>query len=152
MGRQINILMKSKATYTKEYQLSIRQKVRTSQSTKRKEYYTLNPELKESTIYRNPNIPEYHRISFTRIRLSSHHLKIETGRWSRIPRENRLCQCNEGIQSEEHVLLKCKFTENLRVNSDEINNCTNIKDLFKCNNEAEISRLCYQVIKTYEQL
>ena len=110
------------------------------------------PELQENPIYRNPNIPEYNRISFSRIRLGSHHLKIETGRWSRISRKNRLCQCNEGIQSEEHVLLKCKLTEHPRTNSEEIKNCANIKELFQCENQSELAKLCYQVLKTHEQL
>ena len=34
-------------------------------------------------------VPEYSRKAFTRLRLSSHKLKIETGRWSRIPKEAR---------------------------------------------------------------
>ena len=152
MGKQINNLMKSNTSYKKEYLRSVQQRVRAATSTKRKEYYNLNPKLQENPIYRNPNIPEYNRISFSRIRLGSHHLKIKTGRWSRISRENRLCQCNEGIQSEEHVLLKCKLTEHLRTNSEEIKNCANIKELFECVNQSELAKLCYQVLKTYEQL
>ena len=152
MGKQINNLMKSNTSYKMEYMRSVQQRVRAATSTKRKEYYNLNPELQENPIYRNPNIPEYNRISFSRIRLGSHRLKIETGRWSRISRENRLCQCNEGIQSEEHVLLKCKLTEHLRTNSEEIKYCANIKELFKCENQSELAKLCYQVLRTYEQL
>ena len=52
---------------------------------------------------------------FTRFRLSSHHLKIETGRWARIEVERRVCDCGRGIQDELHVLLKCAKTEELRV-------------------------------------
>ena len=110
--------MKSNTSYKKEYLRSVQQRVRAATSTKRKEYYNLNPKLQENPIYRNPNIPEYNIISFSRIILGSHRLKIETGRWSRISRENRLCQCNEGIQSEEYVLLKCKLTEHLGTNSE----------------------------------
>ena len=47
--------------------------------------------------------------------LSSHKLKVEIGRWSRIPRENRLCKCNLGIQDEYHIftcpLVKDIFTK-----------------------------------------
>ena len=35
------------------------------------------------------HIPEYMRISFSRLRLSAYRLKIETGRWSRLPRDQR---------------------------------------------------------------
>jgi len=58
-------------------------------------------------------IPEIYRISFTRLRLSSHRLRIETGRWSRLPRENRLCPCG-AVQDERHVLENCPLTQQLR--------------------------------------
>ena len=51
---------------------------------------------------------------FTRLRLSSHSLKIETGRWSRIASEERLCGCGLAVESEEHVLLECSKTEEVR--------------------------------------
>ena len=49
-----------------------------------------------------------------RDRLSSHKLRIETGRWSRIPREERLCPCLNGVQTEKHVLLHCEHTQDIR--------------------------------------
>ena len=48
------------------------------------------------------------------MRTSSHRLKIETGRWSRLTRDRRICKCGEGIGDEEHVLTKCKLTQKLR--------------------------------------
>ena len=51
------------------------------------------------------------RITFTRFRTSSHRLRIETGRWCRTPREKRLCQCGEGVQTEEHIIMHCPRTE-----------------------------------------
>ena len=59
-------------------------------------------------------IPEFQRIAFTRMRLSSHRLRIETGRWSRIARQDRLCVCGKDIQTEEHVLLRCDLVKHLR--------------------------------------
>ena len=49
--------------------------------------------------------------------LSSHNLKIETGRWSRIPRENRLCECGE-VQDELHITLLCPKTNAMREKYD----------------------------------
>ena len=46
-------------------------------------------------------------------RLSSHNLKIETGRWTRQPRELRLCLCGQ-VQDEMHVIQFCPLTERLR--------------------------------------
>ena len=60
-------------------------------------------------------IPDYQREAFSRIRLMSHRLKIETGRWSRIPHERRVCQCNDSHpQTEEHVLMDCHLSETIR--------------------------------------
>ena len=55
-------------------------------------------------------------MSFSRIRLMSHSLKIETGRWSRTPRERRVCRCeNNHVQTEAHVLIDCVLTQNIRL-------------------------------------
>ena len=55
------------------------------------------------------------RTSFTRLRLMSHRLKFETGRWSRMVRNRRVCNCdNESVQDEKHVLLQCRLSANLR--------------------------------------
>ena len=77
------------------------------ESSRRLMYKQLNPDLESPTLYksRHISIPEHHRIAFTRLRLGSHRLKIETGRWSRIPRERRLCLCGE-VQDELHVLVR----------------------------------------------
>ena len=61
----------------------------------------------------SPYIPEHLLIAFTRVCLSSHRLRIETGRWARIPRERRLCDCG-AVQAEEHVLVRCPLTETPR--------------------------------------
>ena len=58
-------------------------------------------------------MPEQCHIAVNRLRLGSHYLKIETGRWSCIPWENRMCTCNSDIQTE-HVLLRCPLMEALR--------------------------------------
>ena len=84
-------------------------------------FHTYVNELNKSTgihpVYTtNTFIPDYHRESFSRIRLMSHNLKIETGRWSRIPRERRLCNCNSNqLQTEAHILLDCRLTLDVRL-------------------------------------
>ena len=77
----------------------------------------LNVSLNSHPIYVTDKfIPDYLRESFTRIRLMSHNLKIETGRWSRIPREGRICRCNsENVQTETHVLVDCSLTHAIRI-------------------------------------
>ena len=84
-------------------------------STRRDTYMEINPGLITPDIYRKSFdfVPEHHRTAFTRIRLGSHRLRVETGRWSRIPRERRLCPCGQ-VQDERHALLNCPLTSNLR--------------------------------------
>ena len=59
------------------------------------------------------------RTCLSKIRLSSHKLRIESGRYgpNRSPRNERLCQfCNEPeIEDEFHFILVCKVFQDLRV-------------------------------------
>ena len=83
----------------------------------------LNLSLTVHPIYNSSMyIPDYQRQSFSRIRLISHNLKIETGRWSRIPRERRVCPCDgTQLQTEVHILISCPLTHNIRVNYPMLN-------------------------------
>ena len=54
-------------------------------SSKRATYLLMNLLLKVPAIYNNEKIPEYKRVYYTRLRLSSYNLKIETGRWTHTP-------------------------------------------------------------------
>ena len=88
----------------------------------------------------NTFIPDYQRQSFSRIRLMSHNLKIETGRWSRIPRERRVCRCdNSQLQTESHVLIDCTLTHNIRHRHPALN-FTNINSLL--NETTHVNSLC----------
>ena len=95
-------------------------------------------------------IPDYLRIAFTRLRVMSHTLKVETGRWSRTPLEQRLCCCNENeIQDERHVLLECSMSTEYRINFGMLD-YTSVHSLF--GNETHLKCLCnfvYQVLNTY---
>ena len=79
----------------------------------------INPSVQQHQVYKNDQLPEFKRIEFTRYRLSSHNLKVETGRWGRIERENRICSCTTGgVQDELHVLFSCDLTANIRERYD----------------------------------
>ena len=77
--------------------------------TKLRTYVELNPNLEVSKIYSDRDVNELERIKVSRLRLSSHDLAIEKGRWSRTPRERRLCSCGL-VQTEEHVICECDLT------------------------------------------
>lgn len=68
--------------------------------------------------------------------LLSHLLKVETGQWSRIPRENRVCKCGAGVQNENHVIV-CPLVENERTFSKP---CQTLSDTL--NTTIEIENLC----------
>ena len=111
----------------------------------------LNRSMDVHSIYRtNTFIPDYLRISFSRIRLISHSLKVETGRWSRIPHERRVCHCdNTQIQTEAHVLISCPLTQNIRHNYLMLN-FTDISTLLS--EDSHIYHLCtyiHQVLCLY---
>ena len=124
--------------------------LRQSLSTKRALYCKINPQLESPELYKNNDIKEFQRIQVTRYRLSSHNLKVETGRWSRIDRENRTCSCEHGgIQDEEHVTSVCGLTTELRERY-RINDLQ-FEDLFT---DLEDERLCaffYELSKNFEK-
>ena len=127
-------------------------RIRTSDSTRRKVYCDINLTLSVSPIYfRACVVPEHARIATSRIRLSSHRLRIETGCWSRVSREDRLCNCGE-VQTEEHVLLFCPLTQQLRDLHPNVLMCTSIGELFELvdsQNARNRCIYCEQVLKTY---
>ena len=76
-------------------------------------YLKVNPQLVSPTHY--PNILEFERVMITRYRTGSHNLRIETGRMCNptIPREERVCLCNTGVQSLKHCLFDCPLLHDL---------------------------------------
>ena len=56
------------------------------------------------------------RMAVAKLRTSSHKLKIETGRWNKTPREERICkQCIlNKIEDEKHFLFECQMYINER--------------------------------------
>ena len=59
-----------------------------------------------------------HRKTLTRLRVSSHNLRIETGRWHKITPVQRTCKfcANSLIEDEAHFLLHCSLYSDLRIN------------------------------------
>ena len=57
------------------------------------------------------------RLALTRLRLSSHRLCVETGRWQKpckIPYEDRKCTFCNLLEDEFHFILECKVYNDLR--------------------------------------
>ena len=59
-----------------------------------------------------------HRKAITELRLSSHKLEIEVGRWNKISRDERICRsCELGkVENETHFLFDCsKYTQKRKI-------------------------------------
>ena len=76
-------------------------------------YIRVNPELKP--FITPPNTLEGERTIITRFRTGSHSLAIELGRFSKVPRERRLCKCGNSVQTVMHVFNDCPLTVSFRV-------------------------------------
>ena len=151
-GRLLKTLIDKGPDYNfiRESQEDICSKIRLSQTTRRITYMSINPQLSPPRFYfQDPPIQEHYRVACTRLRLSSHRLRIETGRWTRTPYENRLCECGE-IQTEEHVLLRCPNTANLRQNHN-IDNNISLSDFFS-KDYSLISPFCFSILNYYSHV
>ena len=78
-------------------------------------YLEINPSLETHRLYHDKHaLPDNLRINFTRFRTSSHRLRVELGRWSRIPRDQRVCPCESGDVQDEAHLFTCQPTRAIR--------------------------------------
>ena len=114
-------------------------------------YRTLmNSELNTHAIYGNTTyIPDYIQTSFSRLRLMSHRLRVETGRWSRMDRTRRVCHCdNSSVQDESHVLLTCTVSAHLR-SEFRMLSFVSTKSLFESEDLYSMSKYIHKVLKLY---
>ena len=124
------------------------EELKASASTKRATLIKLNPSLQQHKVYKNDALPEFKRIEFTRFRLSSHNLKVETGRWSRTEQENRTCSCTAGgVQDETHVLFKCDLTANIRERHNIQGD--SLEDLFDGTEDQSLCDIFYELSKIF---
>ena len=77
---------------------------------------------------------EADRYTITKYRTGSHLLMIQMGRSQNTPRNDRLCQCGNEIQTIDHVLFKCALTEVIKQNTD-------IKTFFENKNYEQIAAI-----------
>ena len=111
-------------------------------------YLSLNLLLTSPASYgKESSVKEYQRISFTRLRLSSHRLRIETGRWSRIAPDQRLCNCGE-IQTEDHVLFHCPATANIRL-TYHMNSQETFHSIMSSRDISEICAFCHDTLTVF---
>ena len=128
---------------------TVKARICQSNSSRRTNYLKFNPDLSTHPMYADSSVPEADRNAFSQLRLSSHFLKIETGRWARIERDRRVCTCGE-VQTEEHVLLHCPFTLDARNRHPRLN-FIDLKSLMAAEN-IELAKFCHLAMKlTYHR-
>ena len=157
MGRRLQYVytLQQETSLSALFLTRVRGIIQQSDSSRRRAYLHMNTilEAHPTTNPRNrSSIPEQNRIALTRMRLSSHHLRIETGRWSRIPQQNRLCNCRTDIQTEDHVLLRCTISSDLRqqmnINVNTLNELFDNRQL----NQSLVAEYCNLIMKLYRTL
>ena len=117
-------------------------------SSKRSFYVTINPDGIVHPVYAltDYHIPEYIRFAFTRLRMVSHNLRIETGRWARVDKNRRTCTCdNISVQDEHHALFQCTLTHHLRVQYK----FTDFNTLFNTNDYTKTCEFIYKVLHVF---
>ncbi|KAL3677048.1 hypothetical protein R1sor_026996 [Riccia sorocarpa] len=114
----------------------------------RQQYYLrdicrLQPYTEQSYLRAALSVKERQLVA--RYRTSSHHLRVEEGRWLGISREDRLCTlCSLGkIENEHHALLVCPRYQSLRVEHG-IPCFTDLRDFFSLP-PVQISKYIYKV-------
>jgi hypothetical protein len=142
MGKRIKQLEETTMSHKETFFSQLKQTMSSSNSSRRKQYCLMNPHLEPSPfLNRALHIPEQNRIAANRLRLGSHHLRIETGRWSRTPVQERLCICGTGIQTEEHVLIECPRSHHQRtaynIHAQSLNELFDTEDTKELRNLAE---------------
>jgi hypothetical protein len=124
------------------------EKLKKNLSSKRTTYLTINPRLDKIKIYNSNQIREQKRVMVSRFRLSAHRLRVETGRWKRIPREERTCDCSSAIQDENHVVFNCGLSQTIRCKYKM--NYTCFSDLFENMPANTIGDFFYELLQIYE--
>ena len=121
-------------------------------SSKLRTYKHINPNLAVHEAYHprsNIMIPDYKRSAFTKLRTSSHSLNIERGRWARVDENRRFCRCKKNkIENEEHVLLECELTSNLR-RKYRVEGNTRLCEMFSTHPVEDVIGYTYEVMKIF---
>ena len=108
-------------------------------------YMQVNSMLLSPLFYHKYICNEYERLILSKYRTGGHHLKIRTGRFEGLQRENRLCNCQKSIQTLKHVIFNCELTETVRQYNFQ---ATNLEEFFNdLQNASEILRKIEVIFK-----
>ena len=150
-GRYINNLIHNSVHDVKFSIEILKSNIIRSESSRRITYLAMNPSLSVHHIYSSRGkVNEVHRIAFSRLRVISHNLAIETGRWNRRGRgrlevTERLCPCG-ALQTELHVLESCPLTRSVR----ELYNFTSWNEIAHPDAGFPVAEIVHKVLSCFE--
>ena len=151
-SKYIENLISGENKSIEEAMSALKLKITQSTSSRRIVYRSMNPDFYVHDVYtRKTEIPEIHRMSFTRFRVSGHCLAVETGRWNRrgrgrLPLEERLCPCGD-IQTERHVVESCPMTQDVRA----VYSITTLEQLFLVtNNPSSLCEAIHNILSIFK--
>ena len=126
---------------------NLHQEVMDSQKSKCIYYKRISPNMHVHNIYSEKSaVNELERISWTKLRLSAHSLAIETGRWNRLPEDQRLCQCGL-VQTERHVIEECVLSRHVR----QMYNVTSLVNLVSERQDyQEVCHIVHSILNIYK--
>ena len=98
------------------------------------------------------------RVAMTRLRVSSHRLNIEAGRWSRpqvTPREERKCLICNKLEDEYHFLFECALYDSERNSHIKLYfrrrpNMAKAVELLRSTNKLVLNNLAIFVYKSFQ--
>lgn len=126
----------------------LHERVNASQRTKFMTYKTLmNPDMKVHAMYHDITVQEHERLTVTKFRLSSHNLMVENGRWTRKPREERLCPSCNVVQDEQHAVSYCTINADARQDLDP--DYCHLPRLFALESTSTMTKKCHELFKLF---
>ena len=99
-------------------------KIRSHESSKLSFYKQIASDYKMANYLTTIRQRKY-KIGLTKLRVSAHDLKIETGRYTNLPRDKRLCNVCNVLEDEYHFLDDCKSNNAFRIQLMQDINLTN---------------------------
>lgn len=110
-------------------------------------------------------LPSKHRSAFSKFRAGVAPLRIETGRFERLPEQQRLCPfCVDSIENEMHVYMRCPMYHDIRL--EVFDRALQIDTLFHSKTEVEqftflfsceqvtrsVAKSCYNILQRRRHL
>jgi hypothetical protein len=136
---QTNLLIKNIVwdlqTQYKSYILNYLKSVQSNGSNDKLRTYCWIKNNHDMETYLTSNIPRVYRNKITAIRIGSHDLEIERGRYTNTstPPQNRFCKfCPDNIEDECHFMMSCSLFKTKRT---ELISMLNLDKTFTCKNE-----------------